>query len=33
MIRADGAAMTMHLKGATGSDLLELGKAFWRYGA
>jgi hypothetical protein len=29
IVRGDGAVMTMHLKAATSSDLLELGKAFW----
>jgi hypothetical protein len=33
IVRADGAAMTMHLKAATGSDLLELAKAFWAGGS
>ena len=33
MVRADGAVMRMHLKAATGSDLLELGKAFWAGGS
>ncbi len=33
ILRNDGAIMRMHLKGNTGSDLLELGKAFWSNGS
>jgi hypothetical protein len=33
IVRGDGAVMTMHLKAATRSDLLELGKAFWAGGS
>jgi hypothetical protein len=29
MIKRDGSVMRVHVKGATCSDLVELGKAFW----
>lgn len=33
MIKSDGSIMRMHIKGSTGSDLIELGKAFWQAGS
>jgi hypothetical protein len=33
IVRSDGAVMRMHLKAATCSDLIELGKTFWKGGS
>ena len=33
MIKDDGSLMRMHIRGAACSDLIELGKAFWKMGS